>query len=314
MRVSVLVMTYNHAEYIRAALESVLMQRTPFDFEILISEDCSTDGTRAIVQEYQQRYPQRIRLLLSTENLHNNTVVTRGIEAARGEYIALLDGDDTWTSEDKLAKQVAFLDEHPECSVCFHNATVVGETNAGLVWQWTPAAHPQITGLEDIWLGNYIATCSTMFRRWRSGQLPAWYIDMFPITDWPLHILNAERGKIGYINETMGVYRYHSRGYYSPLSEAEKQRETLKFYQTMRHNFAGKYDRLIDIAIAKYFVEWAEEYAERGEIKQGRTTFRNAFAGRVINRHVPAARVAALSFKLYLPGAAKLLAPSPQRL
>src|SRR5688572_23850951 len=124
MKVSVLVMTYNHARFIRQALDSVLMQRTGFDFEVLISEDCSTDGTREIVVEYARRHPHTITLLLSEANLRSNAVVTRGIDAARGEYIALLDGDDYWTSPDKLRKQAAFLDSHSECALCFHNARV----------------------------------------------------------------------------------------------------------------------------------------------------------------------------------------------
>ncbi len=102
LRASVLVMTYNHAGLIRQALDSVLMQRTSFDYEIVISEDRSTDGTREIVTEYQRRFPNRVRLLLSAENLNSLAVVSRGIRACRGEFVALLDGDDYWTDPAKL--------------------------------------------------------------------------------------------------------------------------------------------------------------------------------------------------------------------
>ena len=97
IKVTVLVMTYNHAKFISKAIDSVLMQKTSFNYEIIVSEDCSTDGTKEIVLEYQQRFPHQIRLLLSEQNIHSNAVVTRGIYAAKGEYIALLDGDDYWT-------------------------------------------------------------------------------------------------------------------------------------------------------------------------------------------------------------------------
>jgi glycosyltransferase involved in cell wall biosynthesis len=100
--VSVLVVTYNHARFVREALDSALAQRLPQPFEILVSEDCSTDGTREIVQEYAERRPHLIRLLLSERNLHSNQVVARGFRAARGRYLALLDGDDYWTDEGKL--------------------------------------------------------------------------------------------------------------------------------------------------------------------------------------------------------------------
>ena len=165
MKVSVLVMTYNHAQFITQALDSVLMQKVNSEYEVLISEDCSTDGTREIVLDYQKKHPNKIQLLLSEQNLHSNAVVVRGIRAARGEYIALLDGDDYWVSPDKLQKQIDFLDAHPECSMCFHNATVIHEDGSREPWNWTSPHQKEISTLEDIWQGNFIATCSTMFRR-----------------------------------------------------------------------------------------------------------------------------------------------------
>jgi glycosyltransferase involved in cell wall biosynthesis len=89
------------------------------------SEDGSTDGTRGIVIQYQQGFPDRFRLLLSERNLHSLAVVSRGIRACRGDFIAPLDGDDDWTDPEKLKRQVAFLETHPECSACFHNALAV---------------------------------------------------------------------------------------------------------------------------------------------------------------------------------------------
>jgi glycosyltransferase involved in cell wall biosynthesis len=125
MKVSVIVMIHNHEGFIEKALDSVLMQQTAFDYEILVSEDFSTDGTREIVLGYQRRFPEKFRLLLSEKNIRSNAVVTRCINAARAEYVALLDGDDYWTIPDKLQKQADFLDRHPECSMCFHNAQVI---------------------------------------------------------------------------------------------------------------------------------------------------------------------------------------------
>ncbi len=107
--VTVLVMTYNHERYIRRALDGALGQELTVPYEVLISEDCSTDGTREIVEAYARRHPDRIRLVLSPANLRSNEVVARGFRAARGRYLALLDGDDFWTAEDKLQAQFDFL-------------------------------------------------------------------------------------------------------------------------------------------------------------------------------------------------------------
>ena len=287
MKVSVLVMTYNHEKFISQALKSVAMQATNFEYEILISEDCSTDRTRQIVQDFQKAHPERVRLLLSRQNLHSNEIVVRGLRAARGQYIALLDGDDYWTSPHKLQKQADYLDLHPECSLCFHNARIFHELEGREGRNWTPPDQKEISTLEDIWMGNFIATCSTMFRRGLVGEIPSWYNDFFPITDWPLHILHAERGKIGYIDEVMGMYRYHPGGLYSPFSETKKQEETLKFYRTMNKNLDYRYDRIVKVAISKYFFEWAEEYRDRGDLKMMKSCLKSCLTGNPFNRFIP---------------------------
>lgn len=284
MKVSVLVMTYNHAPFIREALDSALMQIVDFPYEILISEDCSTDGTREVVLQYYEQHPGKIRLLLSQQNLRSNAIVVRGVQAAQGQYIALLDGDDYWTNPYKLQKQVDFLDSHPECAICFHNATVIHDDASEEPWNWTPARQKQISTLEDIWRGNFIATCSCMFRKGLFGEFPDWYYSLFPITDWPLHILNAEHGNIGYINEVMGVYRYHNGGLYSSLSQTRKLEETARFYQAMNANMNFKYDKIIKAAIFGYFLGWAKEYARRGSLDEARACWKKCLTGRPYSR------------------------------
>lgn len=277
--VSVLVMTYDHERFIAQALDSVLMQETDLEVEILVSEDCSTDRTREIVLDYRRRHPDRIRLLLSERNLHSNEVVVRGLEAARGTYVALLDGDDYWTSPDKLRRQVEFLERHPECAMCFHNALVVDDEGRMPPRPWTPAGHPEISTLRDIWMGNFVATCSAMYRNGVIGRIPGWYVPLFPITDWPLHILHAERGAIGYVDEVMGVYRRHAGGLYSPLAEREKLEATGAFYEAMRRNLGGRHEKLIRHAAFRYFYDWAEEYERRGDVAAARACLRRSVAG-----------------------------------
>jgi glycosyltransferase involved in cell wall biosynthesis len=301
VKVTVLVITYNHSRFIARALDSALSQQTDFDFEIVVSEDCSTDGTREIVLDYQARHPDKMRLILSEQNVHSNFVVRRGITAARGEYVALLDGDDYWTSPNKLQKQVEFLDEHRECSLCFHNAAVIIEDSNEPSRHWTPANQPRLSSFEDIWLGNFIATCTTMLRLNMLGEVPRWYDALFPITDWPLYILCAAHGPLGYIDEVMGAYRLHAGGLYSPYSEWKKLEMTLKFYQTMNANLGFQHDRLARTALSKYFFEWAEEYLQRGDREHGRLCFQNYLQGRAFNKYISIKRLIRLVAKLYLP-------------
>src|SRR5205807_1410995 len=107
---SVVLRTCNHAPFIAQAIESVLLQRTQFPFELIVAEDCSTDGTRAIVEDYARRHPDLIRTILPERNVGHGEILRRGLEATRGRYVGYLDGDDYWTSCAKLARQVDFLE------------------------------------------------------------------------------------------------------------------------------------------------------------------------------------------------------------
>lgn len=116
-KVSVLMITYNHEKYIKQAIESVLMQETDFPFELVISEDCSTDRTATFVRDYAKKHPHIIRVLLNPENLGSQQNSRQAFKAARGNYVALLEGDDFWIDPLKLKKQVDFMDEHPDFGV-----------------------------------------------------------------------------------------------------------------------------------------------------------------------------------------------------
>jgi hypothetical protein len=140
-----------------------------------------------------------------------------------------------------------------------------------------------------------------MFRRGLFGELPGWYDGLFPITDWPLHILNAEHGHIGYIDEVMGVYRHHRGGLYSPFSRAKKLDETLKFYRVMNRNLNYKYNKQVKTAISKYFFEWAEEYYVRQELPRARACYRICLTARPMNKFISPQKLLVLGLKLYKP-------------
>src|SRR3954467_10474897 len=124
-KVSVAMITYNHEAFIAQAVESVMMQETGFPYELVISDDCSSDRTRQLAREFQRRYPDRIRLLLPETNLGmmNNFVQT--LRACTGDYIALLEGDDYWLDAAKLEKQARLLDAPPEFPACFTRARII---------------------------------------------------------------------------------------------------------------------------------------------------------------------------------------------
>src|SRR6202022_1084614 len=127
MKLSVTMITYNHERFIAQAIESALAQRVEFDYEIVIGEDLSTDNTRAIVLDFARRYPDRILPILRDRNIGAMRNFAQTIAACRGQYLAFLEGDDYWTSPDKLQKQVDFLDAHYECAISCHRVRYLYE-------------------------------------------------------------------------------------------------------------------------------------------------------------------------------------------
>jgi glycosyltransferase involved in cell wall biosynthesis len=244
MEVSVLLTTYNQDKYLAQALDSVLMQETDFDYEMVILEDCSTDATREIVLTYQKRHPDKIRLRLAARNECSNKPFAEEFQAAPSLYIATLDGDDYWTSPKKLQKQVEFLKAHLECAMCFHNAVKVYEHGDRTPFLYNSRNRKPISALEDLWRNNFIASCTPMFRKSALREFPEWYHDR-PYGDWPLYILCAQQGKIGYINEIFGVYRIHREGLWSKVDAIQKLESLIGFYETMNANLDFRFDSIV---------------------------------------------------------------------
>ena len=249
IKVSVAMITYNHEPFIAQAIESVLMQQTDFAFELVIGEDCSTDATRNLVRSYAAKYPNKINALLHSKNLgpahspgKNNFVSV--LKSCRGKYIALLEGDDYWTDPHKLQKQVNFLDRESDFAVCFHNAKIIYENNAQEPQNYCPATHKKEFSLEDLLGENFIPTCSVVYRNGLIEKFPEWFYKTV-MADWPLHILNAQMGRIGYIENTMGVYRIHSGGIWSGENEMQKFRHTLALYKVFQTHLSIQYQPII---------------------------------------------------------------------
>lgn len=214
-KVSVCMITYNHEKYVGQAIDSVLMQETSFPYELVIGEDCSTDRTREIVLRYQQERPAIVRVLCHEKNLGMLRNLATTLEACRGEYIALLEGDDYWTASAKLQRQVELLDAHPETAICGHQAILIWE-DGSCPSKVLPDRSTSFLELRDL-LANFscfIPTCSAMFRQRSFPGFPPWYFKL-KIGDLPLLVLNARHGNIALLAEPMAVYRIHRAGVWS---------------------------------------------------------------------------------------------------
>lgn len=231
--ISVCITTYNHEKFIAQALNSVLEQQGDFELEILVGEDGSTDGTAAIVRDYAQRFPKIIRAFYhdpedklfingrktGRKNFMHNLVV------AKGDFIALLDGDDYWLASNKLQEQLSFLQANKNFSACCHAAIHVDESN--VVKEGYAGHHDVKSGyrdftLHDVLQKNPVPTLSVFFRNPRMEQFPALF-SKTDMADWPLHMLNALRGDIRYFDKKMAAYRLHGGGIWADFrASAEK--------------------------------------------------------------------------------------------
>ncbi|GAA4019929.1 hypothetical protein GCM10022408_37570 [Hymenobacter fastidiosus] len=220
--VSVMVVTYNHEQYVEQTLNQIISQRVNFPFEIVVADDCSTDRTPAILARYQQLQPDLIRLLPNTHNLGVSHNFERAMYSCHGSYVAIVEGDDYWTSLEKLQRQADFLQAHADFSMCFHNAEVVYEDDPTRAMHLMNQSEKTEYSLDDITSGWFIATASVMYRNGVLHSLPTW-IHESVVVDLPLFSLLASKGRVGYLPQPMSVYRVHSGG----VTRAGKQEQFL---------------------------------------------------------------------------------------
>ncbi|OBI15429.1 hypothetical protein A5712_28300 [Mycobacterium sp. E2327] len=205
---SIVSISYNHDAYIRQTLDGFVAQKTDFPMEVIVADDASTDSTQAIIREYANLYPHLFRPILRSKNAGVHFNLTDALSAARGEYLAVCEGDDFWTDPLKLSKQVAFLDRRPEVTVCFHPVRVICDDGS------KDSEHPPISWRRDLTVEalitrNFIQTNSVVYRRLaRYDDIPH---DVMPL-DWYLHVRHAAQGRIAMLPDTMGVYRRHTHG------------------------------------------------------------------------------------------------------
>ena len=259
--VSVCCITYNHEQYIAGALDSFLMQQTSFEFEILVGEDCAKDGTRAVIQEYVDRYPGRIRLIHHETNIGAIRNQVDVITKAKGKYIALCDGDDFWTDQRKLQKQVDFLEANPEYVICCHHTKVINE-HEEIVYLKENRVSMEFD-YQDVLLGKREETriCSLMIRNIdavRSVGQQAWYFDTYGTdTLFKLYALANTGKKIFVLPDVMACYRLHTGGIWSMIdSRIRKRRMVSDFNLTIRNfKYSGLMKKeLLKIYIRQYFL------------------------------------------------------------
>lgn len=256
-KVSVLIITYNQQKFIRKAIDSALAQQTTFPIEILVGDDFSNDGTREIIQQYEREHPGLVIAVLHPHNMGKNGGINflETLKLAKGEYYALMDGDDYWTDPLKLQKQADLLDAHPDYSTVFHNALITYEDGTPSHLLNGPDMKPYYTvddliGEDEIW---FMATSSTMYRN-NIKEYPAWFRESSS-GDIPRLILKAKLGKIGYIPDVMSVYRKNRGGasFADNYYDETFLRNRIQMYRDINRELDYKYDQVLRRNIARYY-------------------------------------------------------------
>lgn len=206
---SVCVRSYNQCEFLKIAIDSILSQKTTFDFNIIVSDDCSTDGTRELLQDYSAQYPGKFCLVFGEKNIGGPNNFRRVIETAQSKYVAFMDGDDYWVDNYKLQKQYDFMTTHPEYVGCFHNAYVRVNDCEDLCLFNSEFLNSCIT-FETIVRKHWFMPTSSEFVVRESIFFPEWY-DTVPNDDYVINLGIAMRGNFYYMPDVMSVYRKHEK-------------------------------------------------------------------------------------------------------
>lgn len=260
--VSVYCLAYNHESSIKQAIKGVISQKTNFDFELLIHEDASTDNTAKIIKEYEKKYPDIVKPIYQTENqfFKCNLAQKYLVPATQGKYVAICEGDDFWTDENKLQMQVDYMESQPECAMCFHAVEQLEADGKRTVFRPLKESCEVPAELIIKRGGMFCPSVSLMFRADVMMEWPEFRI-VADVYDYPSQVLAAVKGKSYYIDNIMGVYRFASEGSWTEqhksVTDFKHTNNETQWLELFDEYTNGKYRAEIDYHMAHL---WFTEY------------------------------------------------------
>lgn len=279
--VSVSVTTYNMEAYVGEMLDSVLLQKTSFPFEIVISDDGSEDGTCEVVKQYQKEH-DNIRLI-NTGHIGKMPNFIRSLQECKGKYIAICDGDDYWIDENKLQMQFEFMEAHPDFVACWTNSWVIDSVkNTKIIAKTHIWDEADTEGLlqhrdDDNIQMSPGHTSAYFYRNGLIKEYPQWmYGDV--MTDFPLYMLVSRYGMAKFINIPMTVYRRTYNGASSKGWNPESANKKRIFvYENVNRDFGYKYKKIINPIIGDYYWSLAKYVYKNKSRKESLQYFWRAF-------------------------------------
>lgn len=263
-KVSICMVTYNHDKFIAQAIESVLNQRTSFDYELVIGEDCSTDKTREIVLKYANKYPDKIRPMIREKNMGSAQNSLQVLSECRGRYIAFLEGDDYWTDPLKIEIQSNLLDADIEhrFAANFHNYNILHFD--GKYEQKYKFKLRRIITQKQLLFYSFAHIATVMCRKEAiPAVFPEWY--KWPIgCDICLHSIISNYGDYEYIDKNMSVYRLNENSITHQITGFEMMRAGIQRREILNKYLDYKYKKQLGWLIS----HWAKSMALLAEMKK----------------------------------------------
>jgi len=269
--ISVIITTYNHESYIAQAIESVLVQKNCPSYEIIAGEDCSTDGTRLIIENYTKK-DNRLRVIGHNANVGMQRNLKACIDACRGEYIAICEGDDYWIDEYKLKKQYEVLEKTPDAVMCFSDVNLLLEDGTITEhFENKQEVLPEVITSKELILFNCpSATFSCcMYKAQVMRKVPQAFFQNKDAFDLLFNLYTLEYGVGIFLKDVCVNYRITSQGLWSRKSDKEKRNETAKSMCEYNSIFDYKYDEYFkDIIIRTLGGNTDNKAAERKQFRE----------------------------------------------
>lgn len=223
--VSIKCLAYNHEKYIEKALDSFLMQKTNFPFEIVVHDDASTDNTTNIIRQYENMFPNIIKPIYEMENQYSKdaeAMLQMVHSNLKGEYVALCEGDDYWTDEYKLQKQYDAMEKHPEVDMCAHAVRRINAASGKTLGIIRPESKNMVIPTENVIAGGggFVGTNSLFYRK-KALDVALPFRQILDI-DYASQVQGSLRGGMLYLNDCMSDYRFMTEGSWSSKYADEK--------------------------------------------------------------------------------------------
>jgi len=237
-KVTVVVLTYNHELYIAKALHSILAQEIDFEIQIIVADDGSQDSTRSIVNDFFNTYPEKFLIFEKESNEGVRANVLSCLEAIKGDYIAILDGDDYWSDLKKLQKQVDFLDKNQDFNGVFHDAEIAHLDSAESLLFNQKKYYSQSYVFKDVIFPSDLISRKMIFPSssalLRTSILASvnksFLVDNYSIL-WKLTCFGIKNSKFYFINEPMSIYHNHHKG----ISKSDNEKFHLSHINFLRN-------------------------------------------------------------------------------